>query len=163
MAVIERRNRSADRQLLAGNSHRHRRSTVVIPRLCRRYRSRIGNWWSARACRCGSPRPAPARATTHTASQRMCAVVQTDGVDQCTVGLAQATGPTTLDDATPSSIGLTSDEAQRRLASVDANTLPDTATHPGRIALGKFWAPVPWMLESAIALQLALGSSVSHF
>lgn len=65
-----------------------------------------------------------------------------------------------MDDATPSSIGLTSEEAQRRLASVGANTLPDTATQPWRIALEKFWVPVPWMLESAIVLQLVLGKTL---
>ena len=27
----------------------------------------------------------------------------------------------------------------------------------GRSALGKFWAPVPWMLEAAIVLQIVLG------
>ena len=29
--------------------------------------------------------------------------------------------------------------------------------HPLRMALGKFWAPVPWMLEAAVALEIALG------
>ncbi len=99
------------------------------------------------------------RATAHVRSQQECAVAQTDGLGQSTVGLPQTTGPTTLDDATPISIGLTSEEAQRRLASVGANTLPDTATHPWRTALEKFWAPVPWMLEGAIVLQLALGKT----
>ena len=35
--------------------------------------------------------------------------------------------------------------------------MPDTSVHPLRRALEKFWAPVPWMLEAAIALELALG------
>ena len=35
--------------------------------------------------------------------------------------------------------------------------MPDTADHPLRSALLKFWAPVPWMLEAAIVLQLVLG------
>ena len=35
--------------------------------------------------------------------------------------------------------------------------MPDTADHPLRAALLKFWAPVPWMLEAAIVLQLVLG------
>jgi H+-transporting ATPase len=38
--------------------------------------------------------------------------------------------------------------------------MPDTALHPLRRALGKFWAPVPWMLEAAIVLELALGKYV---
>src|ERR1700727_3436595 len=41
-----------------------------------------------------------------------------------------------------------------------ANAMPDTALHPFRMALEKFWAPVPWMLEAAIVLQLALGKYV---
>lgn len=38
--------------------------------------------------------------------------------------------------------------------------MPDTAPHPLRMALAKFWAPVPWMLEAAIALELTLGKTV---
>ncbi len=53
--------------------------------------------------------------------------------------------------------GLTSEEAHRRLAKFGPNTMPDTSAHPLRSALGKFWAPVPWMLEAAIVLQIALG------
>jgi H+-transporting ATPase len=34
--------------------------------------------------------------------------------------------------------------------------MPDTALRPWRMALAKLWAPVPWMLEAAIILQLAL-------
>jgi H+-transporting ATPase len=56
--------------------------------------------------------------------------------------------------------GLTSEEARRRLEKFGLNTMPDTALHPGRMALEKFWAPVPWMLEGAIVLQLALGKYV---
>jgi len=56
--------------------------------------------------------------------------------------------------------GLTSDEARRRLDKVGPNTMPDTSLHPLRMALVKFWAPVPWMLEAAIVLELALGKYV---
>jgi H+-transporting ATPase len=56
--------------------------------------------------------------------------------------------------------GLTSEEAGYRLATVGPNAMPDTALHPLRRALGKFWAPVPWMLEAAIVLELALGKYV---
>jgi H+-transporting ATPase len=55
------------------------------------------------------------------------------------------------------STGLTSEEAHQRLQKVGRNAMPDTTLHPLREALAKFWAPVPWMLESAIALELALG------
>ncbi len=53
--------------------------------------------------------------------------------------------------------GLTSDEAHRRLEKFGPNAMPDTSVHPLRMALEKFWAPVPWMLEAAIVLQVALG------
>ncbi len=56
--------------------------------------------------------------------------------------------------------GLTSDEARRRLEKFGPNAMPDTALHPLRLALGKFWAPVPWMLEAAIVLELVLGKYV---
>ncbi len=35
--------------------------------------------------------------------------------------------------------------------------MADVAEHPARRALLKLWAPVPWMLEAAIALQLGIG------
>lgn len=56
--------------------------------------------------------------------------------------------------------GLTGDEARRRLATSGPNSIPDTSGHPLRMALDKFWAPVPWMLEAAIVLQCALGKFV---
>ena len=56
--------------------------------------------------------------------------------------------------------GLTSDEARRRLEKVGPNAVPDTSIHPLRRALAKFWAPVPWMLEAAIVLEIALGKYV---
>ena len=56
--------------------------------------------------------------------------------------------------------GLTSDEARRRLEKSGPNAMPDTALHPLRRALTKFWAPVPWMLEAAIVLEIVLGKYV---
>jgi len=52
--------------------------------------------------------------------------------------------------------GLTSDEAGALLAKSGPNTLPDTSVPAWRLALAKFWAPVPWMLEAAILLQVGL-------
>jgi H+-transporting ATPase len=52
--------------------------------------------------------------------------------------------------------GLTSDEARARLEKDGRNAMPDTSAHPLRNALGKFWAPVPWLLEASIVLELAL-------
>ena len=60
----------------------------------------------------------------------------------------------------PLPAGLTSDEARRRLEKFGPNAVPDTALHPLRRALTKFWAPVPWMLEAAIVLEVALGKYV---
>jgi H+-transporting ATPase len=60
----------------------------------------------------------------------------------------------------PPAAGLTSDEARRRLEKFGPNAVADTAMHPLRRALTKFWAPVPWMLEAAIALEIVLGKYV---
>ena len=60
----------------------------------------------------------------------------------------------------PAPAGLTSDEARRRLEKSGPNAVPDTAMHPLRRVLTKFWAPVPWMLEAAIGLEVALGKYV---
>jgi len=58
-------------------------------------------------------------------------------------------------DTTPE--GLTSIEAQARLRRFGGNAMPDVRLHPWLRALGQFWAPVPWMLEAAALLELALG------
>ena len=57
-------------------------------------------------------------------------------------------------------VGLTTAEAQSRFKEFGPNTMPDSAPHPLRMAFDKFWAPVPWMLEAAIALELVLGKYV---
>ena len=56
--------------------------------------------------------------------------------------------------------GLTSDEARVRLEKFGPNAVPDTALHPLGRALAKLWAPVPWMLEAAIVLEVVLGKYV---
>jgi len=53
--------------------------------------------------------------------------------------------------------GLSSAEALRLLDRFGPNAVPDVADHPLQMVLAKFWAPVPWMLEAAILLQLVLG------
>ncbi len=53
--------------------------------------------------------------------------------------------------------GLTSEEARRRLREYGPNASPQESVSPWRRLLEKFWAPVPWMLEAAIVLQLTLG------
>jgi len=54
------------------------------------------------------------------------------------------------------STGLTSEAASSRLQKDGPNALPDTSAHPLRNALGKFWAPVPWLLEASVVLELVL-------
>jgi H+-transporting ATPase len=56
--------------------------------------------------------------------------------------------------------GLTSVEADRRRAARGGNALPDVGDHPLARVVEKFWSPVPWMLEGAIVLELALGKYV---
>jgi H+-transporting ATPase len=56
--------------------------------------------------------------------------------------------------------GLSNAEARRRLADIGPNATPDIDVHPLRSLLGKFIAPVPCLLEAAIALQLVLGEYV---
>jgi H+-transporting ATPase len=52
--------------------------------------------------------------------------------------------------------GLTSDEASAQLKKDGPHAMPDTSAHPLRDMLLKFWAPVPWLLEFAIVLQIVL-------
>jgi len=56
--------------------------------------------------------------------------------------------------------GLTSDEARRRLEEFGPNAIADSRAHPFRMAFEKLWAPVPWMLEAAILLEVVLGKYV---
>jgi H+-transporting ATPase len=56
--------------------------------------------------------------------------------------------------------GLTTQEAHRRLEKSGSNTMPDVGVHPLRMALEKFWTPVAWMLEAAVALQLIMGDYI---
>jgi H+-transporting ATPase len=62
--------------------------------------------------------------------------------------------------ATVALTGLTSNEAGRLLATFGPNAMPETNIHPLRMALEKFWAPVPWMLEAAVVLEFFLGAYV---
>ncbi len=53
--------------------------------------------------------------------------------------------------------GLSSDEARRRLQQFGANAVSEEQRHPWLAFFGKFWSPVPWMLEAAVVLQFVLG------
>src|SRR6202453_2506926 len=83
------------------------------------------------------------------------------------VAAASAAGILASDNAR--GIATTGHAAESRLTSVDAglrlkkcgpNAMPYTSVHPLRMAVEKFWAPVPWMLEAAIILELVLGKYV---
>ncbi|HEV2281372.1 MAG TPA: plasma-membrane proton-efflux P-type ATPase [bacterium] len=60
----------------------------------------------------------------------------------------------------PEPAGLTSDEARLRLQRYGLNAIPEGAAHPWRSIAARFWAPIPWMLEFAIALEVLLGRTL---
>ena len=64
------------------------------------------------------------------------------------------TGPLPVKNVEPS--GLTSGEASIRLGKDGPNDMPETSAHSLRNALTSFWAPVPWLLEAAILLEVGL-------
>jgi len=68
--------------------------------------------------------------------------------------------PSTAIEGDDGAQGLTSEEARRRLDRFGPNAVPDTNVHPLQMILEKFWAPVPWMLEAAVLLELVLGKYI---
>jgi H+-transporting ATPase len=63
---------------------------------------------------------------------------------------------TTANAETRTAGGLTSQDAASRLQKDGPNAMPDTSVNALRNALAKFWAPVPWLLEGSIILQVVL-------
>jgi len=59
--------------------------------------------------------------------------------------------------------GLTGAEAALRLQRYGANNIPEKHRSAVLGLLGKFWAPVPWMLEATITLQWLLGRQKEAF
>jgi H+-transporting ATPase len=55
--------------------------------------------------------------------------------------------------------GLTSEEARQQLAAFGPNAVADEAPPRWQNFLAKFWAPIPWMLEAAVVLQVGMGSA----
>jgi H+-transporting ATPase len=53
--------------------------------------------------------------------------------------------------------GLTREQAETRLREFGPNTVREAKPHAFLAIAGKFWAPVPWMLEATIVLELILG------
>jgi len=56
--------------------------------------------------------------------------------------------------------GLTSAEAAARLVQEGPNAIPEAHRNVVLAFLAKLWGPVPWLLEAAIVLELALGNVV---
>ncbi|MGC9162443.1 MAG: plasma-membrane proton-efflux P-type ATPase [Thiomonas sp.] len=56
--------------------------------------------------------------------------------------------------------GLSTAEASTRLARFGPNAIREKTAPAWRQLLAKFWAPVPWMLEAVIVLQILLGRGV---
>jgi H+-transporting ATPase len=53
--------------------------------------------------------------------------------------------------------GLSEAEARERLDRDGSNAIPEQTPHPLRGVLKRLWGPIPWMLEGALVLELALG------
>ena len=56
-----------------------------------------------------------------------------------------------------SSTGLSTAEAQTRLAQLGPNEISEKTTNPLLTFLGYFWGPIPWMIEVALVLSGAVG------
>ena len=56
--------------------------------------------------------------------------------------------------------GLTQTEADGLLQEYGPNAIPEQKSRPWLIFLLKMWAPVPWMLEASILLELILGKYI---
>ena len=56
--------------------------------------------------------------------------------------------------------GLSSQEAAQRLGQLGPNAVVEKRVSPLVAVARRFWEPVPWMLEAAIVLQLAIGERV---
>ena len=58
----------------------------------------------------------------------------------------------------PDIVGLSSAEVAARRAKFGRNAVDEEEVHPLKRLAHHFWAPVPWMLEATILLQIALGA-----
>ncbi len=56
--------------------------------------------------------------------------------------------------------GLTSAEAQARLKQFGPNAVVEEKAHPFKELIKRFWAPIPWLLEATVIIQLFLGENV---
>jgi H+-transporting ATPase len=56
--------------------------------------------------------------------------------------------------------GLTTTEAQARLKQFGPNAVVEEKAHPLKAFLKRFWAPIPWLLEATIIIQIFLREEV---
>src|SRR5579883_1592620 len=56
-----------------------------------------------------------------------------------------------------SDAGLSSNEAANRLRTFGANEIVEKRTNPFLEFIGRYWGPMPWLLELAIILSFVLG------
>jgi H+-transporting ATPase len=66
-----------------------------------------------------------------------------------------------LDQKQPELSGLSTAEAAARRAEFGPNTTVEQKVHPLKRWAVHFWAPVPWVLEATIVLQIAIGQRLS--
>lgn len=65
-----------------------------------------------------------------------------------------STGGVSKSDSQPQ--GLTSEEASLRLKKDGTNAMPDISVRPIINFLSKFWAPIPWLLEASLVLEIGM-------
>ncbi|BBY37184.1 plasma-membrane proton-efflux P-type ATPase [Mycobacterium mantenii] len=71
------------------------------------------------------------------------------------IALRGEVGLTQITEIDSAATGLTSIEAQERLRRYGPNEIEERHRNPVLEFLGYFWAPIPWMIEVALALSLA--------
>jgi H+-transporting ATPase len=59
--------------------------------------------------------------------------------------------------------GLSSLEVESRQTKFGSNTVAEEDVHPIKRLAMYFWAPVPWMLEATVVLQIAIGQELTAF
>ncbi len=60
----------------------------------------------------------------------------------------------------PGKNGLTAGEARARLKQYGPNAVVEEKSHPVKAFAKRFWAPIPWLLEATIVIQLFLGEKL---
>jgi magnesium-transporting ATPase (P-type) len=76
--------------------------------------------------------------------------------DAAGAALADLPLPTVLAELETSPRGLSGQQARARLQRFGPNEIAEERKSPVLVLLGYFWAPIPWMIEMALALSLVL-------